>query len=398
MTGLYQPVPFATVHVMDTDCDFLGYFPFEVKWAWLYPIFCYQEELAEVVTDECGKFCVWVPRFDIDWVVEWRLKRYCFPEIFVKPTLAQLLETVGLVPSSPIPPPGPGPVEAQLGNLSLDKLSAVVGRDTASKLLLSQRAAVVGGDRSVLDSLLKQPAFLNPVPPPTSPALEAVAKAHHEHGAASLRALVQGNDTRDYQFNRNRYVGPFPRIECIWKYERELVPILGAPDITFWVTQDTDGDGDQETIYSDGYFGVGWESGPISDVTLHASQIARINGTCEVPPVGNCEVPEILFAGLMPVTSGYIDTTAGPNRGFGIRPNPPHADGAIRASVFPPSLTPDTPANAPFTGTLQLYGCNQFKGGANYRLLYSYNGAPAVPFTNLRWYIIVPAGCRCTWS
>ena len=26
-TGEYQPVPFATVHVMDTVCDFLGYFP-----------------------------------------------------------------------------------------------------------------------------------------------------------------------------------------------------------------------------------------------------------------------------------------------------------------------------------------------------------------------------------
>ena len=60
-TGMYQPVPFATVHVMDTDCDFLGYFPLNTKLAWLYPIWCHEEEITSVVTDACGKFCVWVP-------------------------------------------------------------------------------------------------------------------------------------------------------------------------------------------------------------------------------------------------------------------------------------------------------------------------------------------------
>lgn len=200
---------------------------------------------------------------------------------------------------------------------------------------------------------------------------------------------MRGKAERDYHFDPKRYVGPLPLIDCVWEWEEELVPILDVPDITFRVTQDTDGDGDQETIYSDGYFQVGWKSGPLSDVTLHASQIARINstGTCQVPPVGECEFPEILFAGLMPARAPYIDTTAGPNRGFGVRANPPHADGLIRASVFPPSLSPDTPSNAPFTGTLQLYGCNQYDGGAYYRLLYSYNGGPAVPFTNLDWYV-----------
>src|SRR5258707_9542964 len=60
-TGEYQPVPFATVHVMDTECDFLGFFPYQVKWAWLYPIFCFEEQITEVVTDECGNFCAWIP-------------------------------------------------------------------------------------------------------------------------------------------------------------------------------------------------------------------------------------------------------------------------------------------------------------------------------------------------
>ncbi len=385
-TGQYQPVPFATVHVMDTECDFLGYFPYQVKWAWLYPIFCYEEEITEVVTDECGKFCAWIPWFDIDWVIRWRLERYCFPEVFVKPNLGELLQSVGVLPA-PGPGPDPGPVELRNAGLSLNRLASIAGRDTASQILLAEQAAAIGKNSTALKGLLNQPAFLNPVPPPTSPKLHELHKRHHEHGAAALKEFVRGKADREYKFDLNRYVGPFPLWHCEWVVEEELVPILEVPDITFWVTQDTDGDGDQETIYSDGYFQVGWKSGPLSDVILHSSQIARINGRCEVPPVGECEEPEILFAGLMPARDPYIDTTAGPNRGFGLRPNPPHTDGLIRSSVFPPALNPDTPANAPFMGTLQLYGCNLFEGGQYYRLLYSYNGAAPVPFTNLAWYV-----------
>lgn len=386
VSGLYQPVPFATVHVMDTDCDFLGFFPYQVKWAWLYPIFCYEEQITEVLTDECGKFCVWIPWFDIDWVIRWRLERYCFPEIFVKPNLGELLQSVGVLPA-PGPGPDPGPIELRDAGLSLDRLASVTGRETASKLLLAVKAAAIGGNRSTLKSLLSQPAFLNPVPPPTSPKLRDLHRHHHERGGAGLRQFVRGKEGREYKLDLNHYVGPFSLTRCEWVLEEELVPILEVPDITFWVTQDTDGDGDQETIYSDGYFQVGWKSGPLSDVILHASPIARINGRCEVPPVGDCEEPAILFAGLMPAGDPYIDTTNNPTRGFALRPNPPHADGAVRSSVFPPALNPDTPANAPFMGTLQLYGCSQYPNGEYYRLLYSFNGAAAVPFTNLAWYV-----------
>lgn len=384
-SGLYQPVPFATVHVMDTDCDFLGYFPFETKLAWLFPIFCYQEQIAEVVTDACGRFCVWIPWFDIDWVIRWRLERYCFPEVFVKPNLGDLLQSAGVLPT-PIPGPDPGPIELREAGLSLDRLASIVGSDTASKLLLSGQAATLGGNRAPLQNLLSQPAYPNRVPPPASPKLREL-----ELGGGGLAQVVSGKAGRDHKLDLNHFVGPFPVWRCEWVLEEELVPILEVPDITFWVTQDTDGDGDQETIYSDGWFQVGWQSGPLSNVILHASPIARINGTCQVPPVGDCEQPEILFAGLMPVGISYIDytlaSTPGSPRGCAIRPNPPHADGVVRASVFPPSLTPDTPANAPFMGTVQLYGCNQFKGGSFYRLLYSYYGAAAVPFTNIAWYV-----------
>jgi hypothetical protein len=385
-SGEYQPVPFATVHVMDTDCDFLGYFPFKAKLAWLYPIFCHEEQIAEVVTDECGKFCVWIPWFDIDWVIRWRLERYCFPEVFVKPNLGDLLQSAGVIPT-PVPGPDPGPVELRNAGLSLDRLASIAGRATASRLLLAEQAATLGGNRATLKNLLAQPAFQSPVPPPTSPKLRDLHRLHQERGAGGLREFARGKANREYHLDLNRYVGPFPLWHCEWVLEEELVPILDVPDITFWVTQDTDGDGDQETIYSDGWFQVGWQSGPLSDVILHASPIARINGNCQVPPVGECDQPEILFAGIMPARAPYIDTTAGPTRGFALRPNPPHADGVVRASVFPPALSPDTPANAPFMGTVQLYGCNDYQGGSFYRLLYSFNGAAAVPFTNRAWYI-----------
>lgn len=389
VTGQSQPVPNATVHVMDTDCDFLGYFPYQVKWAWLYPIFCYEEEITKVVTDECGNFCVWIPWFDIDWVIRWRLERYCFPEILVRPNLGQLLQSAGVLPPS-VPGPNPSPVELRHAGLSLDRLASIAGRQRASQLLLTVQAAAIGGNRAAVDNLLSQPAFLNPVPPPASAKLSKLHKRHSEEGAAALREFVRGKAGREYEFNPNRYVGPFPLYpRCVWEITEELVPILDVPDITFRVTQDTDADGDQETIYSDGYFQVGWKSGPLSDVILHTSPIARINSTgiCQPPQVGPCDEPEILFAGLMSVAEPYIDTTNNPTRGFGLRPNPPHTDGAVRSSVFPLSLNPDTPANAPFMGTVQLYGCNQYPSGQYYRLLYSFNGAPAVPFTNLAWYV-----------
>src|SRR2546425_1913931 len=75
VTGVDHPVPFATVHVQDTDCSFLWFFPVESPWSWLFPIFCRREELGTVRTDACGRFCVWIPRFDIDWVLRFRIER-----------------------------------------------------------------------------------------------------------------------------------------------------------------------------------------------------------------------------------------------------------------------------------------------------------------------------------
>jgi hypothetical protein len=301
--------------------------------------------------------------------------------VFVPISLGDVLTYTGVL-LKPAQGSGPRPVELQQAGLTLARLSSIVGRETASKLLQTSQATNLGGQQSVFQSLLSQPAFRALTPPPASSKLLGMDK-----GADSVRGVVRGKAGRDYQLDLAHYVGPFPLWNCEWVLQEELVPILEVPDITFWVTQDIDGDGEQETIYSDGWFQIGWKSGPINDVTLHASPIARINGTCEAPPVGDCEQPEITFAGLMPATSAYIDTTNDANRGTSVRVNPPHADGTIRPSVFPPTIPNDEPAAAPFTGTVQLYGCTTFAGGEFYRLLYSYNKAALTPFTGVTWYL-----------
>src|SRR5512147_1777152 len=75
VTGEEYPVPFATVHVEDTDCTLISYFPKPWPWGWHFPLHCHREELATAKTDKCGNFCVWIPRFDIDWILYWRKHR-----------------------------------------------------------------------------------------------------------------------------------------------------------------------------------------------------------------------------------------------------------------------------------------------------------------------------------
>src|SRR5687768_10081792 len=57
-TGVEYPVPGATVHVEDTDCTFLWYYPRDWPWGWFFPLRCRREVIATAVTDACGNFCV----------------------------------------------------------------------------------------------------------------------------------------------------------------------------------------------------------------------------------------------------------------------------------------------------------------------------------------------------
>ena len=91
VTGAEYPIPFATVNVQETECDLISYFPEGSPWAWHLPIFCRRETIGTVQTDACGNFCVWVPRFEIEWILRWRELRLCFPIIFNRPSLIDLI-------------------------------------------------------------------------------------------------------------------------------------------------------------------------------------------------------------------------------------------------------------------------------------------------------------------
>ncbi|MEA2940452.1 MAG: hypothetical protein QOD09_981, partial [Bradyrhizobium sp.] len=129
-------VPGATVHVYDTDVNLFGYFPGGWKFGWYLPFHFRREEIATAVTDACGNFCVWIPRFDIDWVLRWRSERICFPEIFVKPNLGDLLDRLGKVVE--VPPhigPDPGPLDFLRGGIgSAAVLEQAVGAHAARRL------------------------------------------------------------------------------------------------------------------------------------------------------------------------------------------------------------------------------------------------------------------------
>jgi hypothetical protein len=414
-TGEERPVPFATVHVEDTDCGLVSYFPRSSPYGWHFPLYCHREEIATAVTDACGNFCVNIPRWEIDWIVRWRAERICFPDIFVRPTVRDLLrELDGLQVEPhrpPHPEPDPGPLLLEDGGMALRRAQEVLGHAVAGRIAAHQGAGA-GASTRAAGQLLDQPAFTRPVPPPLPRSAvramrRAVAQtddggvereiyAKESHGFATLELASQLRLKPDHvaSFDPRRYVGPFLR--CRWVLFPEWQVIHDVPDITFRVTQDVDGDGDQETIYSEGYFDVRWNSGPIPPVTLYASQIAVAGSGCETPEVTCQDTPAIQFAGLMPLVNpaGPEDPYYDGATGFARRPNRPHPSGDF-ADPLPNPLS-----EAPFGGTLQLYGCSHVQGAHFYRLLYQVNHAgPWVPFTGITWplYRVVGNALQVHW-
>jgi hypothetical protein len=390
VTGIDYPVPYATVHVMDTDCSFLGLFPVESPWAWLFPIFCNQEEIATTTTDACGEFCVWIPRFEIDWILRWRLERHCLLDLLIKPNLADLLKWLDdhlIEKRPPIGPPEPGPDPAPFLARDPDMVARVrslVGPEVASRLHLAAQTSMLNLNETGMQAMLERPAFQNPIPPPLPKSLHELQGRFHDQGAQAMQAHIGGAE-RDYRIDLKRYVGPFLRPLCWYELKVDTVPLLDVPDITFTVTQDVDGDGTEETIYSEGFFDVRWNAGNIPPVTLHASQIAVASPICGDLPEIDCQesgvgagIRGVSLVQLDPPTDSYISSTSG----YAVRPNRPHTDGLVHGAAF--SLA-DPAATAPLHGTLLLRGCNQIPGAAYYRVLYSHDGEPEVPFLNLTW-------------
>ena len=371
ITGIVYGVPNATVYVEDTDCSFLGFFPVEHPWWWLWPITCHREVIATAHTDGCGNFCVFIPRWDIDRILRLRLKRICYPDIF-RPSIRDLVPELVLPPHCVNPnPPDPPPFNPDFVE-RVAQVAALGGPDTAQSLLRLRAGARFGDDLSILTDVLDGPVFAEPVPPPLSE--EAVKRLgqieHLPLGHEAAKSLTPAGVSRLLD---GRAVGPF--IRCRDVIVAEWQTILDVPDITFRVEQDTDGDGTDEVIYSESYFDVRWNAGYIGPVTLYASADAIVSHVCEGPSIPCVDTPTIETVGLMPLIATHHDNATG----YATRVNRPRPLGLSSSPQV-------SPGRAPYAGTLQLHGCHHIPNGAFYRLLYSFNGNAQVPFLGLEWY------------
>jgi len=374
VSGEDLPVPFATVYVEDTDCNIITYSPHGYPWIWHFPFGCHREVIAKTKTDECGNFCVWVPRFDIDWILRWRKLWLCYPVIFKRPYIDDYL-----VKYPPIPGPDPGPYMRE--HLQINSISGGNVELIEEKLNRIQDDMPANLAQSQIEGMTNRRVFDHEVPPPLpmefqkvlsdqetvkskkASAIDAIRTVLAEHlGVDVTTEIIKG-------FNPNIFIGPFYRCREIY------VPVwqhyFDVPDITFRVTQDINGDGNEETIYSEGFFDVRWNSGPIPDVTLVASSNAKESHVCNVPDVPCGTVPALLAAGMMPLNNASYFNAAS---GYSIRPNRPKP-GLIRPH-----------AETPFFGTLGLFGCVDVQNAIYYRIEQSTNGgATFSAITGLHW-------------
>lgn len=360
--GVDRPVPFATVKVYDTDLGLLGWSPVESRYTWFFPLRVRKELLRTVTTDECGRFCVDVPRWEIDFYVRWRLERQCYLTWLRRPTIRDMLADAEVIP----PSPGPLHVDEHL----VTHAGRVLDASAVAHLrtLTTQR---LGDPVAKLDAVLDRPALPRAVRPP----LDAAAKALlAPAGRRALAARAGVSPALLEQLDSRRFLGPFLRCRTIvvpqWKVVSDI------PDLTFEVTQDINGDGTQEVIYSEGLLDVRWNAGALPDVTLHAGPLAVASEACgspNLPPNPNPKAPAILLAGYYPLRQ---PAPAPPDQdasefqdeaGYALLPNPPDAD---QNPVTPHAGT----AQAPFIGSFYLYGDAEIAGATHYRIAHVVNG------------------------
>ena len=181
-----------------------------------------------------------------------------------------------------------------------------------------------------------------------------------------------------------RAIGPFKR--CVTVFLPEWTPILDVPDITFRVSQDTNGDGVEEPIYSESYFQVRWNSGSISDITIEADPNALAGRLCRTDDAVPCgDVPAVVMVGRLPVAD--VPDLYDPVAGVGLRTNRPHP-----GEFYNDPTVPKPPAAAPLTGVLSMFGCIDTDPTAtHYRLMFEFSAddgasfGPPTPFRGLTW-------------
>ena len=352
--GKDHPVPFATVNVYDTDLGLLGWSPAGQPYSWFFPLFTHRELLRTVTTDECGRFCVRVPRWELDWYLRWRLERKCYLTWLRRPSLRDVLERAQVIPR-----PGPDPSPLLLDEHVLRRAEHVLDARGVARLR-RLGAAQLGEPEAKLTDALAAPAFAAQVRPPLDKKARALLGG--DRGALARRLAL--NPAMLAKLDLTRCWGPYLR--CTTVLVPEWHAVLDVPDLTFEVLQDVDGDGKQEVIYSEGLFDVRWDAGAIPDVTLHASQIAVTSSLCDTPDIPSGTGPGILFAGNYPLRQA---TAPDPDAfqdgtGMSVLVNPPDSDGD------PGTAARNPPAQAPFTGSFYLFGSAEAAGATHYRVVH----------------------------
>jgi hypothetical protein len=334
---------------------------------------------------------VWVPRWEIDWILHWRLIHICYPIIFHKPTIGDLLDDERLKRFKqpvvkwpfPWPPPPPDHEYLKQGGMPNKITQDLLGRPLAQKLTAMASASQLGRNTQDFNEILESPAFLQHVAPPLPNEVKGMTEKSTIRAFGSKlnldAKLADG-------FDPHHYIGPFMR--CFTVVMPEWQAIFDVPDITFQVTQDVNGDDTQEVIYSEGFFDIRWDATSIPDVKLVASQIALAGVTCDGPEVP-CATPAIVLAGKTPLHNPPLPEKPFMNTatGYAVRTNRPHPTGDFVAVA-----TGET-ALTPFCGTFPFYGCNHAPGAVYYRLVYqfkppgsaSFTTSSPVPFLGFTW-------------
>jgi hypothetical protein len=392
VTGEELPVPFATVHVQDTDSSWISYAPKGSDWLWHYPIRQHRDTIATTRTDECGNFCVWVPWYTIEWIRTWHREIICDP--FIRPKIKDYLPPLEFEKPTWPPKFGPGP-DPQPDWKKVLGLPSATAENFFGKQLMTRLASGQIPDKLLQKQLTDQiemRAFSSELKP-TLPEEFQMALQHQDldKGLEAIHAAVglhTGVDIKQLgKFDPNKVIGPFWRCrEVVWA---EWQPHFDVPDITFEVLQDTNGDGVEEVIYHEGFFDVRWDAGALPNVKLVASPRAIAIRTCHGPKILCGDQPGILTAGNMPINDlGYVS-----NDGYAIRPNRPQP-----ASVSSPiGISNGIDAQTPFCYALPIFGCVNIPNAQHYLVEYDTgDGLGFRPFKGLTWPITVVVGGAVT--
>lgn len=356
VTGELRGVPGATVEVQDTDCG--GLFRAIGGFQWFYPFVCSRETIAIATTDECGFFCVWIPRWLVEWVRTWRKERICLP--LDRPRLVDVIDFPPIGPEPPIirdpgwidPPPEP--------DVRIDP-----GIDPRIDPRLGERVRTLietlepGASRAGLDMLLAQPISMPQPEPPNE------------------KELLGYMPNPEAPVDFGHAFGPFWTCRDFWVPEWQTVHDI--PDITFRVTQMINGS-DVE-IYDEGYFEVRWNDSGSGDVTLEANALAVAGDDCDADTGIVCvDTVGLISASEMPLDQTTVPLFHDDATGFGVRVNRPSA--SPTHWVAPLSLAAN--AEAPIADTLVLRGCVHVDDAAFYRIVVDRGSGPT-PITGVSW-------------